>query len=126
MSFWLLRILTHWMGFQHRILMVLARRSPTIMERVPVTGDAASYVTADPRITPMVLMAAWTDGVGTPLRQAELNACMESLRGCERILEASQQMLGELSVVHGIPEGFTRMAANHLLLGMNLQRRLSE
>jgi hypothetical protein len=126
MKRWILKTVANSLQFHQVIAMRIVRWAG--VDFIPPAGSEErflAYVPADPRITPLVMMAAWKSDFDSLKRQAELNACMESLRQCEVLLSASQQMLGELSVQYGIPEAFVRMTANHVLLGMNLERSLS-
>jgi len=121
----IVNLTARFMRFQQDIAMHIIRWAGKDLVAPPPSAFP-DYVTADPRITPLVIMAAWHHEEGTEGRQAELNACMESLRECEVMLGASVRMLGELSVQYGVQEAFVRMMANHVLLGINLQRRLSQ
>ena len=120
---WIVHLFSLSLWFHQRIAISIIRWAGVFGGSVEEHG---SYVPPDPRITPLVVMAAWKDGSGSEKTQAELNACMESLRQCDVLLGASRCMLGELSARFGVEEAFVRMTANHVLLGLNLQRRLSQ
>ncbi len=124
MKRWIIHVFSIWLLFQQRLGMSIISWAGADMD-FGHPEEFRAYIPADPRITPLVVMAAWKDEWSEE-RQSELNACMESLRQCDVLLGASQRMLGELSVKYGVEEAFVRMTANHVLLGLNLQRRLSQ
>jgi hypothetical protein len=108
-----------------RFLMWLTQRlaQSAMAELHPDSLESANepYVDATPGITPLVLMAAFE----APLDQAGLNACMEGLRGCERIRKGMFAMLGQLLPKYGQEEASVRMMANLVYLGMTLEKMLS-
>jgi hypothetical protein len=121
----IVNFMRHWLTLQQRLAFhVIKWAGPDLIG--PPAFPSSEYVPADSRITPMLLNAAFIDGFGTETRQAELNACMESLRDCQNIMDAAQRMLGELAVHYGVEEALVRVAANQVLLGMNIARRLAQ
>jgi hypothetical protein len=120
----IVNFMRHWLTLQQRLAFrVIKWAGPDL---IGPASPPSAYVAADPRITPMLLNAALTDGFGSEARQAELNACMESLRDCKNIMDAAQRMLAELAVHHGVEEALVLVAANQVLLGMNIARRLAQ
>jgi hypothetical protein len=119
-----INVVCWWMIWQQRVAMRFIKWAGS--DLVTPEAPSSEYVPADSRITPMLLNAAFTDGLGSRARQSELNACMESLRDCQNIMDAAQRMLGELAVHHGVEEALVLVAANHVLLGINIARRLAQ
>jgi hypothetical protein len=92
--------------------------------------EQKEYTSADERINPIVVMATMGDmdkrhQENATQYQAELNACMETLRS-EKIRGSWLSMFGYL-MSQGMPpdECMVRVGANFLYLGMYLERRLT-
>jgi hypothetical protein len=123
---WIIGIIGHWLILQQRFAIAAYRWAGAMQPEDVEKGEVfKATIPDDPQITPLVVMAAWRAGAFSERTQAELNGCMNSLRECDQILDASQRMFAELSGTYGPKEAFVRMAANHVLLGMNLGRRIS-
>lgn len=82
------------------------------------------YVPANPLINPAVYQAALRDQLEAPPEefQAELNACLETVR-FDAVRNSA--FLGTMAGVHGVNEALNRLAANLLVTGIYLERRLN-
>ena len=89
-----------------------------------------AYVPSSEFINPILLKAAFDDQVegfkSNPENcQADLNACLESLRGAAQVPEALVEMLGTLAASgYPVQEALLRVLANAVYLGINIQKRL--
>ena len=108
------------------------QRNPDSKKRIDeaMADGLHTYVPSSEFINPILLKAAFDDHVegfkSNPENcQADLNACLESLRGAAQVPEALVKMLGMLTA-SGYPaqEALLRVLANAVYLGINIQKRL--
>lgn len=94
-------------------------------------GEPAEYIQPAARINPIVLTRARDDmavefAADPEGQQAELNACLESIRS-EQIKGGLLRMFGSLVAAEMPPdEAIMRVCANFLLMGVFLERRIAK
>jgi hypothetical protein len=109
------------------LIRFIARAVPEEELARVISNGPAEYVAPNHKINPLVIQAAQADiraAFTTSLEgaQADLNACLDGIRPMETHLQA---MIGAM-IAQGLPpsEAVLRAAANILLLGIFVARRL--